>query len=283
MELFKNRTAVLLTMHEKEDVIFPVLQETGMLLKVEKTFDTDLLGTFTNEIARQGSQLEAARAKALKAIEITGNPIGIASEGSFGPHPTIYFVPANIELVLLVDAENKIELAGWELSTDTNFSGEEVASYKEALVFAEKIRFPKHGLVVKYPVSKNRFEIAAKGIITRETLKQVITKALKFSTDGKAHVETDMRALYNPMRMKVIEKAATNLLNKINSLCPACGWLGFEITEWLNGLPCENCFLPTKGIAKHIYQCKKCNHKKEIEYPNNKKYSDARFCDFCNP
>ena len=196
MELFKNRTAVLLTKHQKEDVIFPVLQATGMLLKVEKTYDTDLLGTFTNEIARQGSQLEAARAKALKAIEITGNPIGIASEGSFGPHPSIYFVPADIELVLLVDAENKIEIAGWELSTDTNFSGEEVTNYKEALAFAEKTGFPKHGLVVKYPVSKNKFKIAAKGIITTETLKQVINEALKFSTDGKAHLETDMRALY---------------------------------------------------------------------------------------
>ncbi|MDQ3109142.1 MAG: hypothetical protein M3R17_04535 [Bacteroidota bacterium] len=283
MELFKNRTAVLLTMHQKEDVIFPVLQATGMLLKVEKMYDTDLLGTFTNEIARQGSQLEAARAKALKAIEITGNSIGIASEGSFGSHPTIYFVPANIELVLLVDAENKIEIAGWELTTDTNFSGTEVTNYEEALVFAEKTGFPQHGLVVKYPAKEDGNKIAAKGIISPETLKSAIAEALKFSLDGKAHLETDMRALYNPTRMKVIEKATINLLSKIKSLCPECGCPGFEITEWIKGLPCENCFFPTRGISKHIYQCKKCNHKKEIEYPDDQKYSEARFCDFCNP
>jgi len=283
MELFKNRTAVLLTKHSKENVIFPVLQETGMCLQVEKTFDTDLLGTFTNEIARQGSQLEAARAKALKAIEITGKAIGIASEGSFVPHPSIYFVPADIELVLLVDAENNIELAGWELSTDTNFSETEVTNYKEAIAFAEKIGFPQHGLVVKYPFSKGELKVAAKGITSPEALKSAIADALKFSLDGKAHLETDMRAMYNPTRMKVIEKATTNLLNKIKSLCPHCSWPGFEITEWIKGLPCENCFFPTRAISKHIYQCKKCNHKKEIEYPDNQKYSDARFCDFCNP
>jgi len=283
MEMFKNRTAVLLTKHRKEDVIFPVLKETGMNLEVETSFDTDLLGTFTNEIARQGSQLEAARAKAHKAIEITGNPIGIASEGSFGPHPTIYFVPANIELVLLVDAENKIEIAGWEISTDTNFSGVEVANYEEALAFANKIGFPQHGLVVKYPVSKDENKIAAKGINSRKTLKLAIIEAIKFSYDGKAHLETDMRAIYNPMRMKVIEKAATNLLNKMKGLCPQCNWPGFEISEWIKGLPCENCFLPTRGISKHIYQCKKCDFKKEVEYPYGEKYSEPQYCDFCNP
>lgn len=40
--LFKNRTAVLLTKHRKEDVIFPVLQETGMILKVETSFEPTL-------------------------------------------------------------------------------------------------------------------------------------------------------------------------------------------------------------------------------------------------
>lgn len=280
--MFKNRTAVLLTKHRKEDVIFPVLQEMGMYLKVEKKFDTDLFGTFTNEIVRQGSQLETARTKALKAIEITGNPIGISSEGSFSAHPTIFFVQADYELVLLVDAENKIEIAGFEISTDTNFSAEQVSSYEKALAFAEKIEFPRHGLVVKYPVSRDENKIT-KGIISRKTLKSAIAEAMKFSSDGKAHLETDMRAMYNPRRMKVIEKATINLLNKIKSVCPQCSWPGFEISEWIKGLPCENCFLPTRGILKHIYQCKKCGFKKDTEFPYGEKYSEARFCDFCNP
>lgn len=281
--MFKNRTAVLLTKHSKEDVIFPVLQEVGLQLKVEKNFNTDLFGTFTGEIARQGSQLEAARAKAHKAIEITGSPIGIASEGSFSSHPTIFFVPADYELVLFVDGENNLEIAGWELSTNTNFSGADVSNYEEALAFAEKIGFPQHGLVVKYPLAGNDHQIVAKGINSPKALKLAVSEAIKFSSDGKAHLETDMRAMHNPLRMKVIEKATIKLLNKIKSLCPECSWPGFEITEWIKGLPCEQCTLPTKGISMHIYRCKKCDFNKEVEYPDGKKYCDPQFCDFCNP
>jgi len=92
-----------------------------------------------------------------------------------------------------------------------------------------------------------------------------------------------MRAIYNPKRMKVIERATINLFNKLKNLCPQCNWPAFEITEWVIGLPCENCSLPTKGIAKHIYQCKKCNYQNELAYPDGKRYSDPCFCDFCNP
>jgi len=138
-------------------------------------------------------------------------------------------------------------------------------------------------MVVRPNTAGDNSSILFKGITTEKILNEAIKKSIAASPDGNALMETDMRAIYNPTRMKVIEKAAINLFNKIKSLCPECNWPAFEITEWINGLPCENCFFPTRGIAKHIYQCKKCNHKKEIEYPDNQKYSDPRFCDFCNP
>lgn len=279
-DIFKNRTAVLITKHKKDEVIFPVLAQTGMSLKLLDTIDTDTFGTFTRDIDRKGTQLEAARYKALKAIEETGESLAIASEGSFGSHPTIYFAPANVELVLFIDTLNDIELSGWEISTDTNFSHAEISNVEEAKEFAKKCGFPSHGIVVR---PNDNSGILFKGITTEKILEEAVLKCLVASQNGKVLIETDMRAIYNPTRMKVIEKATINLLNKIKSLCPECGWLGFEITEWINGLPCENCFFPTRGIAKHIYQCKKCNHKKEIEYPHNQKYSEPTFCDFCNP
>ncbi|NUM50881.1 MAG: hypothetical protein HUU48_07160 [Flavobacteriales bacterium] len=282
-DLFANRTAVLITKHKKDEVIFPVLAQTGMNLKLLDTIDTDTFGTFTRDIDRKGTQLEAARYKALKAIEETGESIAIASEGSFGSHPTIFFAPANVELVLLIDTINDIEIAGWEISTDTNHSHSEVSSVKEALKFAKQCGFPSHGLAVRPNTGGDNSDILFKGITSEKILKEAVNKSIAESLDGKALLEPDMRAIYNPKRMKVIEKATINLLSKIKSLCPECGWLGFEITEWINGLPCENCFFPTRGIAKHIYQCKKCNHKKEIEYPYNQKYSEPTFCDFCNP
>lgn len=116
-DLFKNRNAALITKHNKEKVIFPVLELLGMQLLVLNSFDTDRFGTFTRNIPREGSQLETARKKAKKAMEVTGASIALASEGSFGPHPQIFFVPANIELVLFMDAHNNIEIQGWEILT----------------------------------------------------------------------------------------------------------------------------------------------------------------------
>lgn len=278
--IFKNRTAVLITKHKKEDVIFPVLAQMGLNLKLLDTIDTDTFGTFTRDIERKGTQLEAARYKALKAIEETGESIAIASEGSFGAHPTIYFVPANIELILFIDTLNNIEISGWEISTDTNFSHSEISNVEEAKEFAKKCGFPSHGMVVR---PNDNSDILFKGITSEKTLEEAVLKCLVASQNAKVLIETDMRAVFNPKRMKVIEKATINLLNKIKNLCPECGWPGFEITEWIKGLPCENCFFPTKGILKHIYQCKKCNHQKALEYPYGQKFSEPTFCDFCNP
>ena len=282
-DLFRNRSAVLITKHQKESVIFPILAQTGMNLKLLDTIDTDTFGTFTREIDRIGTQVEAARFKALKAIEETGESIAIASEGSFGPHPTLFFIPANIELVLLIDQLNDIELSGWEISTDTNHSHSEVTSFKEAEEFAEKYGFPSHGMVVRPNTAGNNSQVLFKGIVSKKMLNEAVKKSIAAAQDGKALIETDMRAMYNPQRMKVIEKATHNLLNKINSLCPECGWPGFEIVEWIKGLPCQNCSLPTKQTLKHIYQCKKCKYKNEIQYPNGETFCEPTFCDFCNP
>ena len=281
--IFKNRTAVLITKHKKEEVIFPVLEPMEMNLKLLDSIDTDTFGTFTRDIDRTGTQLEAARYKALKAIEATGESIAIASEGSFGAHPAMYFVPANVELILLIDTLNNIEILGWEISADTNHSHSEVSSFKEAQIFAKQSGFPSHGLVVRPNTGGNNSDILFKGITCEKILKVAVMKSINASQDGKALIETDMRALYNPTRIKVIEKAAFNLLHKIQNFCPECGWPAFEITEWIKGLPCKRCFSLTKGVVKHIYLCKKCKHKEEIEYPNNQNYSDPCFCDYCNP
>lgn len=105
---FKNRTAVSLTKHQREDVIIAVLEKTGMNLIIGKYFATDLSGTITKEIERRGSKLETAQAKALKAIDISVSTIGIASKGNFGSHSFIFFAHADYELVSLVDVKNKI-------------------------------------------------------------------------------------------------------------------------------------------------------------------------------
>jgi predicted RNA-binding Zn-ribbon protein involved in translation (DUF1610 family) len=87
----------------------------------------------------------------------------------------------------------------------------------------------------------------------------------------------------NPKRMVVIERAAINLLNKMNSLCPQCKWPGFEVTDKISGLPCNLCGSPTRSTLSHLYTCKKCSFKNEIEFPEGKISEDPMYCDWCNP
>ena len=89
-------------MHGKEKVIAPILEkELGVKVILPQNFDSDQFGTFTGDKARTGNQLEAARLKVQAAMKLTGADIGIASEGSFGAHPSIPFIQSNLELVFV--------------------------------------------------------------------------------------------------------------------------------------------------------------------------------------
>ncbi len=147
--LLINRTAVLATMHQKERVMAPVLErELGVNILVPAALDTDTFGTFTREVKRSGTQIEAARHKAQKALEIAGETLAFASEGTFGPHPMMPYLPANREIVILLDRANNLELIGDSFSVETNYSHELVSRIEEADDFAKKAGFPDHALVV---------------------------------------------------------------------------------------------------------------------------------------
>jgi hypothetical protein len=115
---FTGRTAVLATMHQKEQVIAPILQqELGLEVIIPQGFDTDRFGTFTRDRPRPDHQLATARLKALAALEITGADLAIASEGAFAPHPDLPMLPCDRELVVLVDRTHDLEIVGVALST----------------------------------------------------------------------------------------------------------------------------------------------------------------------
>jgi hypothetical protein len=282
--LFTNRVALLATMHQKERVIAPILeQELGIKIIVPQDLNTDIFGTFTREVKRRGNQIEAARLKAEKALEITGEKLAIASEGSFAPHPSVPYLSCNREIVIFLDKKHDLEIIGEDFSTDTNHNYQVVQSVAEALNFAKKVGFPKHGLVVMFDESpKNNNEII-KGIITEEKLIDSVNFVLNNSLSGKVHLETDMRAMYNPTRMQNIEKATQDLLRKINSCCPNCSTPGFEITQRIKGLPCGLCYTPTLLTRAAIYECKKCGFSQEKLFPNGKEFADAAQCIYCNP
>lgn len=281
--LFADRVAVLATMHRKEKVIAPVLERELGVKIIVPPFDTDRFGTFTRDQERTGTQLEAARLKAEMVLELTGATIAIASEGMFAPHPGFPAIPCNRELVLLLDKVNGLEIVGEEFSLETNYSHKQVSSYQEAIEFAEKIGFPEHGLVVMVNQDAKKPDQIFKGITSDRELLEAITAALAQSKTGTVHLETDMRAMYNPTRMKVIEKATLQLVELIHSACPQCSMPGFSLVQRMPGLPCELCGLPTALTHLAIHQCQKCGFSQQIPFPDGIEVADPAQCGYCNP
>lgn len=282
--LFTNRNVILATMHKKEQVIAPILeQELGVRVTIPADINTDIFGTFSREVKRLGTQIEAARLKAEKALEITGEKIAIASEGSFTPHPYLPYISSNKEIVLLIDKEHNLEIIGEEFSTDTNHNYQVIKNLEAAFDFAKKVGFPEHGLIIMLNENPKDNSEVFKGINTEEKLVETVNLALEKSLTGQVHLETDMRAMYNPTRMRNIEKATRNLIGKIKSCCPKCSTPGFEITQRIQGLPCAMCDAPTLLTKAVIYECKKCGFKKERLFPDGIEFAEPGQCMYCNP
>jgi hypothetical protein len=278
--MFKDRKLIIATKHHKESVISPIFEnEFGVKCFVPEDFDTDHFGTFSGEIERKLDPLSTLRQKCLRAMEIYNCDLGIASEGSFGAHPSVYFALANEELLIFVDKKNNLEIIVREISSATNFNGKDIENERDLLNFAEKVNFPSHGIMLRK--AKDEFTNIIKGICDRQTLLHAYKEL--YEKYGKVYAETDMRALYNPMRMSVIESAAIKLKDKIKSCCPVCNVAGFAVTDYRTGLECSLCSMPTQSIKSLIYSCQHCNYCKEEFYPKNKTAEDPMFCDFCNP
>ncbi|WP_198415829.1 DUF6671 family protein [Cryobacterium glaciale] len=280
ISIYSGKRVALLTQHGKERVVGPVLErELGCRVEHTVGYDTDLLGTFTRDIPRSGTQLEAARKKARVGMELSALSLGLASEGSFGQDPFMGMFPWNVELLVWIDRERELEVVGMAQGK-ANFSHLLTADWATAKTFARKLRFPEHHVVVR-PESEHDPRIR-KGIATWTELEITFAWALAQSENGHVFLETDVRAHANPMRMENIRLAAEDLAQKLRSLCPACGTPGFWKVERVAGLPCSVCHAPTNETRAETQGCLICPHRYTREL-TDRSYADPRFCDNCNP
>jgi hypothetical protein len=281
---FAGRVAIIATMHHKEQAIAPPLVAAlGVRPDVPTNFNTDHFGTFTRDVQRPADQLATARLKAQAALDQTGKTLAIASEGSFGPHPQIPFVPCDRELVLLLDLEHNLEIVGQAVSTETNYRAQTIRSVNEALAFAQAMGFPDHGLVIMPTADGASPKAIAKGITTETALTAAVETALEHSTHGTAHIETDMRAHLNPTRMRVISQATEHLVQVISQRCPACDCPGFRIVRRNPGLPCAWCQTPTSLTLSVTYRCQRCDWEHLKNFPDGQQTADPGNCPYCNP
>ncbi len=277
---FEGRKMVIATMHEKEKVIAPILENNlHVNCFITDKLDTDAFGTFSGDVERSLSPIDTLRAKCNAAMNLTKCDLAVASEGSFGNHPLMFFANAHEEIVMLLDRKNGFEIVEREISMVTNMNSSFIKSVEELMAFADKCKFPSHALIVKN--REANFSYIKKGIQSIEQLIESFHECkLKFTS---VFVETDMRAMYNPTRMEVIEKATYKLMNKLQKTCPICTFPGFSVQEVITGLPCSLCHKPTKSTEAFIYRCKKCGFEECEEFPHGKNEENPMFCDFCNP
>ncbi len=290
--------AALLTKHGKEQVIAPALRDAFNIgVDVVGTIDTDTLGTFTRDVPRAGTQLEAARKKATLACEQTGSALGLGSEGSFAPGP--YGLGTwNLELVVLVVSADRAHSSDVREIRETKITevvgrAYEPGLHHHALVSsiaelenaAHAARFPEHGLVLRPDCDHDRR--IRKDMTTWSDLERAFCAAIRESDSGRVFVENDLRAHHHPSRMAVIAKATADLVERLQSLCAACGSPGFGRVAAVPGLPCQDCGAPTDVPIADDYACVACAFRERrlrgVDSGSSEIYADPSRCNDCNP
>jgi hypothetical protein len=280
LDIFSGRKLVIATMHAKEKVIAPLFEDAlGVTCEVVSNLDTDQFGTFSGEIKREGSPLETARKKALAALVDSDATLAIASEGSFGPHPSLFFIPGDEELMLFIDLKENLEIVGRHITEKTNYAHKTISTLEDLSDFIKQVGFPDHGIIIKWWRERSS-EKVNKGPFSAQQLEDKVKELL---ADGYIiQAETDMRAMVNPTRMLAIEQATIQLIQRIKSLCPKCNTPGFGITSANTGLQCSLCGNPTRSVKSYTSSCLKCAYVVETQN-RDKNFEDPMYCDYCNP
>jgi len=271
--MFNEKVFSLLTKHGKEKVIAPLLeQKLGVGLKHTDAFDTDKLGTFTGEVERSMTPQQTAIEKAKLASRLTGNRVGLGSEGSFFINPA-GIGTMNEEMLALVVSDEDIVVVGRYLSP-VDIRQAECHTVSELLTFVKQTPV-NQGLVLK---SNDRI---AKGLHGEAAI--YATLEGWFGTDRfeDVIVSYDLRAHESPVRQQHIARATENLIEKLQSPCPECDCPGFWQERTVSGLPCELCTAPTHVASARVAECTRCHYQQT--FPVAATAADPRFCNFCNP
>ncbi len=276
---YRDKHILLATKHKKESVIGPIIHRVvGACIDVPPDYDTDVFGTFTGEIPRKASPKETVINKARAAILQYGYQYAIASEGSFNPHPYNPFVTMNTELVTFIDDVNQLCIVENHITSETNFMHVDLKSLNEPLDFLTQMQFPSHAVIVS-ALDKN--VVIAKGITDINNLSSSIKKG--FDLSKVVRVQTDMRAMYNPTRMKAIEKATHKLAMRITTPCPRCERLGYGEISYKGKLPCKMCSTQTELYSNIIHSCIFCDYQQTLPRHDNLTSADPAYCPYCNP
>lgn len=279
---YAGRTAVLATRHGKERALALPLSRLGLALATVPELDTDSLGTFSGEIRRTRSPLDTAISKARMGMIASGLPLGIANEGSFGPHPANPFVQADHELLVLVDDERSMVVQESLLTHRTCHSQCRASDPDMLQPWLRQVGFPRQALIVR-PASATANTPMFKGVADGETLAHALEMSARVSEDGAALIEPDLRAHHSPLRMRAIRRLGWRMLERLRCLCPACNAPGYGWLETTRGLPCSWCASPTRLALAEVHGCSRCDAREQRPPHHGLHEAEPGHCEYCNP
>lgn len=282
---YAGQRVCLTTLHGKERVLArPFLHGLGADLVVCDR-DTDQLGTFSGEIERPADPITTCRRKAWLGLEATGLRLGLASEGSFGPHPAVPLLPVGQEVLVFVDRDRQLTVVEQRLELRTTFASRTVVpaelpgdGFRRWL---HQVRFPSHALLAR-PVPPAAGP-PIKAIRTPAELDEAVARCAAASAEGRVLLETDMRAHCNPTRMASIRRLGFQLVRRLRQPCPRCASPGWGRIEGIAGLPCRCCGTPTGLLAQERWSCSACAHSAWRPRRDGRRVADPMHCPWCNP
>lgn len=192
-------------------------------------------------------------------MELAGLPLGLASEGSFGPDPMVGMFPWNVEFLIFIDDEQGLEIVG-HAKSEANHVHLLTGDWAAAKAFARLAAFPAHHQVVR-PEGENDLRLR-KGIAAWTELEAAFAWAQAQSATGQVFLESDLRAHANPTRMENIRRAAEDLVARLRSLYPACG-------------------APTRETLAEVQGCLTYAHRVTHQH-TDPEVADPGRCDHCN-
>ncbi|MEB3275507.1 MAG: DUF6671 family protein [Cyanobacteriota bacterium] len=286
LTLYAGRQICLTTRHGKQRALArPLAAGLGLELLVSDA-DTDRLGTFSGEIERQGDALQTCRSKALLGLDATGLSLGLASEGSFGPHPAVPLLAVGQELLLFIDRERGLEVVEQQLELRTNYSQITLEADGDPSPWLAQVGFPRHAVIARpasLPAADASAGLLFKGLSTPQQLQTALQACQDADPQGQVWLETDMRAHLNPTRMTSIRRLGFALVRRLRSRCPACGSPGWGLVETEPGLPCSWCGEATPLAASEIWGCPSCGERSRQPRHDGLTVADPGHCSWCNP
>ena len=283
---YLGRRIGIASLHGKERILTrPLWVGLGLNLCHASAVDTDRFGSFGGETPRLADALSTCRRKADAAMEALGLELGIASEGSFGPHPAVPMVPLGHEWMTFVDRRDGFVISEQMLSRHTNYSSCKGDDPEAISGWLQQVGFPRHALMVR-PLDSEPSAGGgwlAKGVSNPQRLAEVMAEAVRRSPLRLAWLETDMRAHCNPTRQVAIRELAFRLVRRVGRACPSCLSPGWGVVDRIPGLPCVNCGLATPLVLQQVMGCSVCGHQESRPRPDGLEAADPMYCNDCNP